>query len=70
MLIISSCHLKRDTAIYNPVFEKNETSGILEISKIVFTDTATVFYFDAYHCANSGCWFSIAQDIELGEILF
>jgi len=65
MCIISSCHLKRDTTIYKPVFEKNETSGILEISKIVFTDTATVFYFDAYHCANSGCWFSIAQDIVL-----
>jgi len=61
MFIISSCHLKKDTTIYYPVVEKNETSGIIEISKIIFTDTATVFYFDAYHCTNPGCWFSIAQ---------
>ena len=59
-IFMSGCHLKGDLTIYEPVVEKNETSGILEISKIVFTDTATVFYFDAYHCTNSGCWFSIA----------
>ena len=61
MFGISGCHFKGDSTIYNPNVEKNETSNILEISKIVFTDTATVFYFDAYHCTNSGCWFSIAE---------
>ena len=60
-IFMSGCHLKGDLTIYEPVVEKNETSGILEISKIVFTDTATVFYFDAYHCKNPGCWFSIAE---------
>ena len=61
MFILFGCHLREDSTIYNPTFEKNETSGILEISKIEFTDTATVFYFDAYHCTNSDCWFSIAE---------
>ena len=58
---MSSCHLKGDLTIYEPIVEKNETSGILEISKIVLTDTATVFYFDAYHCVSPNCWFSISQ---------
>jgi len=61
MFGISGCHFKGNSIIYNPDIEKNETSNILEISKIVFTDTATVFYFDAYHCTNPGCWFSIAE---------
>ena len=61
MFGISGCHFKGNSTIYNPDIEKNETSNILEISKIVFTDTATVFYFDAYHCTNSGRWFSIAE---------
>ena len=61
MFGISGCRFKGHSTIYNPDIEKNETSNILEISKIVFTDTATVFYFDAYHCTNQGCWFSIAE---------
>ena len=64
-MFMFNCHSKGDFTIYDPVVEKNETNGILEISKIVFTDTATVFYFDAYHCTNSGCWFSIAERIVL-----
>jgi len=59
---MSGCHLKGDLTIYEPFVEKNETNGILEISKIVLTDTATVFYCDAYHCTSSGCWFSIAEE--------
>ena len=67
VLVMSGCNLKDDSTIYNPGVEKNETSGILEISKIVFTDTATVFYFDAYHCVNPGCWFSIAHESVLSS---
>ena len=60
-IFMFGCHLKGDLTIYEPVVEKNETSGILEISKIVLTDTATVFYFDAYHYSNPAGWFSIAE---------
>ena len=67
VLIISSCHRKENSTIYNPVVEKNETNGILEISMIEFTDTATVFYFDAYaNTSNiSDSWFRISQEVIL-----
>jgi len=61
-MFMSGCYQKGNLTIYEPDVEKNETNRILEISKIVFIDTATVFYFDAYHCTNSGCWFSIAEE--------
>ena len=65
MFFIYGCHFNGTSTVHNPDVEKNETSGILEISKIEFTDSATVFYFDAYHCIDSACWFSIAEETVL-----
>ena len=65
MFVISSCHLKGNLTILDPYVENNGTKGLLEISKIEFTDTATVFHFDAYLCTKSGCWFRIGRKAEL-----
>ena len=65
IFVISGCHIKGNSTIYNPVIAKNETSGILEISKIEFTDTSTVFYFDAYHYFDPESWFKIAKETVL-----
>ena len=65
VFFIASCNFKGDSTIYSPIVETNETNEILEIAKIEFADTATVFYFDAYHCTDKDCWFRIAEKAEL-----
>jgi peroxiredoxin len=58
LLSTAGCVQNRERAIDNPVFDSSNTD-LLQISKIVLTDTATVLHVDAYHIP--GSWIRIAS---------
>lgn len=59
-----SCGQKRPAVIERPVFDVRN-SGTLEIDKIVMSDTATIFYIDAYYQPNN--WIRIDKETYICE---
>ena len=62
--LIVACTQKRPEVVERPIFEAWNTT-ILEIDKIEFSDTATVFHFDAFFYPNQ--WILIAADTYIKE---
>ena len=48
LLLVAGCTQDRDRVITSPGIESDNTGGLLAITKIELSGTASVFYFDAY----------------------
>jgi hypothetical protein len=67
LLFAASCIQEGDRVITCPEFESDNIDGLLTITDIELTGTASVFYFDAYKLPHDDVWLKLAPTSALTD---